>query len=58
MRKLFFRGEEGGGGVEKNASICLLAHERIEVRSDDGKALKILRLIPSGDARLPGGKTC
>ena len=65
MRKLFFRGEEGGGGgggggggVEKNASICLLGHERIEVRSDDGKALKILRLIPSGDARLPGGKTC
>ena len=44
--------------MEKNASICLLGHERIEVRSDDGKALKILRLIPSGDARLPGGKTC
>ena len=48
----------GGGGGGKNASICLLGHERIEVRSDDGKALKILRLIPSGDARLPGGKTC
>ena len=48
----------GGGWVEKNASICILGHERIEVRSDDGKALKILRLIPSGDARLPGGKTC
>ena len=48
----------GGGGVEKNASICILGHERIEVRSDDGKSLKILRLIPSGDARLPGGKTC
>ena len=48
----------GEGGVEKNASICILGHERIEVRSDDGKALKILRLIPSGDARLPGGKTC
>ena len=57
MRELFFRGEEGGGRVEKNASICLLGHERIEVRSDDGKALKTPRLIPSGDARLPGGKT-
>ena len=54
----YFLGVRRGGGGEKNASICLLGHERIEVRSDDGKALKILRLIPSGDARLPGGKTC
>ena len=53
----YFLGVRRGGGVEKNASICLLGHERIEVRSDDGKALKILRLIPSGDARLPGGIT-
>ena len=52
------RGEEGGGGWQKTQVYAFSGHERIEVRSDDGKALKILRLIPRGDARLPGGKTC
>ena len=48
----------GGGGWQKTQVYAFSGHERIEVRSDDGKALKILRLIPRGDARLPGGKTC
>ena len=49
------RGEEGW---QKTQEYAFLGHERIEARSDDGKALKILRLIPRGDARFPGGQTC
>jgi len=53
------RGEEGGEeGGQKTQVYAFSGHERIEERSDDSKALKILRLIPRGDARLPGGKTC
>ena len=40
----------------QNGSTCPLGHERIEQRSDNGKAF-LLRLIPRGDARVPGGNT-
>lgn len=41
------RGEEGGRvGWQKTQEYAFSGHERIEARSDDGKALKILRQEP------------